>query len=177
MTMREIATAMQRVEAVLVRRPEFGLHDDAPASAYWEGGTRVVSTNANDTRIVTDMPAELGGSGDQITPGWLLRAGLASCAATRIAMAAAVENIELTALQVVASSRSDTRGMLGMADADGNQVQAGPREAHLHVRISARSVSPERLRALVEDSQRCSPVSVALQNEVPLTLFIEVDAA
>ncbi|MCW5621927.1 MAG: OsmC family protein [Burkholderiales bacterium] len=177
MTMREIATAMQRVEAILQRRPEFGMHDDAPASASWEGGTRAVSTHANGTRIVTDMPAELGGSGDQVTPGWLLRAGLAACAVTRIAMAAAVENIELTALQAVASSRSDTRGMIGMSDADGNPVQAAPCEAHLHVRISARGVSPERLRALVEDSQCCSPVSSALQVEVPLTLFVEVDAA
>jgi uncharacterized OsmC-like protein len=60
------------------------------------------------------MPSEVGGSGDQVTPGWLFRAGLASCAATRIAMAAAAEGIELATLEVRASSRSDTRGLLGM---------------------------------------------------------------
>ena len=89
MASQDIAAAMQRVESVLRRRPEVGLHDDAPATARWQSGTRVVSSHANGTQIVTDMPTELGGSGDQVTPGWLLRAGLASCLATRIAMAAA----------------------------------------------------------------------------------------
>ena len=73
-----------------------GMHDDAPATARWRGGTRVVTSHANGIEIPTDMPGELGGSGDRVTPGWLFRAGLASCAATRIAMGAAAEGIELT---------------------------------------------------------------------------------
>lgn len=175
MAAQDIAAAMQRVEAVLRRRPEAGLDDDAPAAARWQSGTRVVSSHANGTQMTTDMPGELGGSGDQVTPGWLLRAGLASCAATRIAMAAANEGIELAALQVVASSRSDARGLLGMAETDGESVSAGPRDVQLLVRICAPQVSSERLRALVEDSHRCSPVSAALQDAVPVALHIEVD--
>jgi uncharacterized OsmC-like protein len=167
---------MRRVEAALRRRPEIGLHDDAPASARWDGGTRVVASHANGTQVLTDMPGELGGSGDQVTPGWLLRAGLASCAATRIAMAAATEGIELRTLEVLARSRSDTRGLLGMADAEGAPVHAGPRDVQLLVRISAPGVSPERLRALVEDSQRCSPVPCALEEAVPVALRVEVEA-
>lgn len=175
MSMQDIAAAMQRVEQVLRRRPEAGLRDDAPATARWESGMRVVASHANGTQISTDMPTQLGGSGDQVTPGWLLRAGLASCAATRIAMAAAAEGIELTALEVQAKSRSDTRGLLGMADAEGAPVYAGPREVQLHVRICAREVAPERLRALVEQAQRCSPVPNALESTVPVALRIEVD--
>ena len=150
MAMLAIAAAMQRVQQVLQRRPGFGLHEDAPAVAHWQGGTRVVSSHANGTQVATDMPAELGGSGEQVTPGWLFRAGLASCAATRIAMGAAAEGIELKALEVLASSRSDTRGMLGMADAAGEPVRARPGEVQLLVRISAQGIAPERLRALVE---------------------------
>ncbi|WP_428422255.1 OsmC family protein [Methylibium sp.] len=174
MTARDIATAWHRVEAVLRRRPEAGLCDDAPATARWDGGTRVVASHANGTQVLTDMPAELGGSGDQVSPGWLLRAGFASCTATRIAMAAAAQGIELQALEVLASSRSDTRGLLGLADADGEPVPAGPSDVQMRVRISAPRVPAQRLRELVEESYRCSPTVCALENAVPVALRVEI---
>lgn len=176
MTMQDLAAAMQRVEKVLQRRPEMGLHEDAPAVARWQSGTRVVSSHANGMEVTSDMPAEVGGSGDQVTPGWLLRAGLAACATTRIAMGAAAEGIELAALEVIASSRSDTRGLLGMADADGAPVCPAPSDVQLLVRISAPGVSSERLRAIVAEGCRCSPVPTALQNAVPMTVRVEVEA-
>jgi len=177
MTIEDIAAAVQRVESVLKRRPTTGIHDDAPATARWQTGLRVVACHANGTQMLTDMPAELGGSGDQVTPGWLLRAGLASCLATCIAMAAAAVGIELTWLEVSASSRSDTRGLFGMMDISGEPVGAGPRDVQLIVRIAAAGVSAERLRTLVEDSNRCSPVSAAVRDAVLVDLRIEVDAA
>jgi uncharacterized OsmC-like protein len=176
MGMQEIAAGMQRVEAVLRRRPEAGVDEDAPASARWQHGTRVVAAHDNGTQVVTDMPVEIGGSGGHVTPGWLLRAALASCAVTRIAMAAAAERIDLTALEVRASSRSDARGLLGMADADGAAVPAGPLDVQLQVRIAAPGVAPERLRALVEHGHRCSPVSDALARALPVSLRIDIDA-
>lgn len=177
MTTQQIAAAMQRVEAFLRRRPEAGLHEDASATARWQSGTRVVSSHVNGTLLSTDMPSELGGSGDKVTPGWLFRAGIASCSATRIAMSAAAEGIELASLEVSASSRSDARGLFGMTDAAGEPVCAGPRDVQLVVRIGAHGVSPERLRSLVENSHRCSPVTSAVENAVPMALHIEVDPA
>jgi uncharacterized OsmC-like protein len=177
MSAQELAASMRRVEAVLLRRPEAGLHADAPATARWAGGTRVISSHTNGTEMATDMPSELGGSGNHVTPGWLFRAGLASCTATRIAMAAAAQGIELETLELVASSRSDTRGMLGMATAEGEPVRAGPSDLELRVRIAARGVLPQHLRALVEDSCRCSPVTCAVQEALPLALHIEVENA
>jgi organic hydroperoxide reductase OsmC/OhrA len=174
MTSQKIAAAMQRVESVLRRRPEVGLHEDAPATARWERGTRVVSSHTNGAQLVTDMPAELGGGGDQVTPGWLFRAGLASCFATRIAMEAAAAAIELAMLEVVASSRSDTRGVFGMAEVSGEPVSPGPRDVQLIVKISAPGVAAERLQSLVEDCNSCSPVSAAVRNAVPVALRIEV---
>ncbi len=174
MTSQKIAAAMQRVESVLRRRPEVGLHEDAPATARWERGTRVVSSHANGAQLVTDMPTELGGSGDQVTPGWLFRAGLASCFATRIAMQAAAAEIELTNLEVVASSRSDTRGVFGMVEVSGEPVGAAPRDVRLFVRISAPGVADERLQSLVEDCNSCSPVSAAVRDALPVALRIEV---
>ena len=176
MSTQEVAAALQRVEAVLQRRPEMGVHDDAPATARWERGTRVVASHANGTQMATDMPTELGGTGDKVTPGWLFRAGFASCAATSIALAAAAKGIELATLEVRASSRSDTRGLLGMADAAGAPVPAGPHDVQLHVRIAADGVEPARLRALVADGYRCSPIPSAVVSAVPVELRIDVGA-
>ncbi len=175
MAAQDLATALQRVHAVLQRRPDTGLRDDAPATARWSGGTRVVASHANGAQVLTDMPAELGGTGDQVTPGWLFRAGFASCAATSIVMAAARESITLQTLELHASSRSDTRGLLGMADESGQPVDAMPFDVQLHVRIAADGVAPQRLHALAEQGIACSPIPRAVQHAAPITLHIEVD--
>ena len=121
------------------------------------------------------MPAELGGTGDQVTPGWLFRAGFASCAATSIVMAAAREGITLQTLELRVSSRSDARGLLGMADESGQPVDAMPSNMQLHVRIAADGVSSERLRALAEQGIACSPIPRAVQHAVPFALHIDID--
>ena len=64
MAAKEIEWAIQRLEDVLRRRPEVGLHD-APASVHWQGGTRVVASHAGGITMTTDKPCELGSSGDQ----------------------------------------------------------------------------------------------------------------
>lgn len=174
MRMDPIAEALQRAATVLERRPDMGLHDDAPATARWEGGTRIVATHASGKSMQTDMPCELGGTGDQVSPGWLFRAGLASCAATCIAMQAAKQGIALDTLEVKATSRSDTRGMLGLADAAGQPVYAGPCDVQLHVRIGAAGASAPQLRALVEDATRCSPIPSAVRSALPVALHVDV---
>ena len=174
MSAQYVADAMHRAEVVLRRRPDMGMHDDSPAVATWRGSTRIVASNDNGIQISTDMPSELGGTGDQVTPGWLLRAGLAACTATRIAMGAAAASIELTTLELRVTSRSDTRGLLGMAEADGTRIGAGPHDIQMHVRIAARGVSEEQLRTLVQESHRCSPVPCAIQEQTPIGLHIEV---
>jgi len=177
MAAQDIAQALQRAETVLQRKPSLGLHDDPPATARWDGDLRVVASHANGTAMTTDMPPELGGGGQRVTPGWLFRAGIASCVTTRIAMAAAAAGIELRALEVVASSRSDARGLFAMTGTDGAPVPAGPRELQLTVRIAAPGVSAERLRAMVEASHQCSPMSYAVQAAVPIVLHVEAGAA
>ena len=175
MTAETISKAVQRVRTVLSRHPEAGIHADAPAIACWGQGVRVVCTHANGTQIATDLPAEIGGTGDQVSPGWLMRAGLASCVATRIAVGAAAEGVVLTRLEVSATSTSDARGLFGMTTDLGEPITAGPRELRLEVRIGASGVPPERLQAIIDESYRCSPVLAALVSAVPVALHIEVD--
>lgn len=177
MSLQDIAKALRRAEAIFKRRPEAATHHDLPATAQWQYGTRVVTHHANGKQVVTDLPSELGGTGDQVTPGWLFRAGLAACAATSINMAAALQGIALTALLVEAKSKTDSRGLLGMRDPDGTQCYVGPLDMQLHVQISAFGISPERLRALVEQGVRNSPIPSAVSQATPIALHINVEAA
>jgi organic hydroperoxide reductase OsmC/OhrA len=50
--------------------------------------------------VITDMSKTVGGGATAPTPGWLLRAALASCDATAVAMEAARDGVELTDLTV-----------------------------------------------------------------------------
>ena len=172
----DIDVALERVRKVFQRRPDQGLHDDAPATSRWAGGLRVIASHANGVQIATDMPSELGGSGDRITPGWMLRAGFASCTATCVAMAAAEQGIELDALEVQVKSRTDARGMLGMPEVGDKAVPAGPQDMQVIVKIAARGAAPQRLRALVEQSYQRSPMACALQDATPVALHIEIEA-
>jgi len=177
MAARDIAAALERVESVFQRRPETALHEDPPGIVQWQGGLRAVAIHANGKQVQTDMPEELGGTGDQVSPGWLVRAGVASCATTCIAMTAAREGIVLTSLEVKTSSRSDSRGMLGIPGADGNAVYGGPLAMDIQVRICAPDVSPERLRALVERAHANAPMSAALRTAVPMALHVDIEGA
>jgi uncharacterized OsmC-like protein len=173
MSLTDIATALQRVERAFTRRPDAGMHDDVPATAHWQGGARFIASHPDGHQVSTDMPPDIGGTGSAVTPGWLFRAGLASCAATSITMAVAAAGIALELLEVRASSRSDTRGLLGMPGADGTPVAAGPHDVQLHVRIVARGIEPARLRALVQEAVGRSPVPSVLPNPMPMALHID----
>ena len=176
MGMEQIAAAMERVASVLRRRPQAGVSEDSAATARWDGNLRASVQSDTGYLVATDMPVELGGEASAVTAGWLLRAGLASCAVTRIAMAAAAEGIELQTLEARATSRSDARGMLAIPEPDGRPVPAGPLAIELHVRIGAPGVPAGRLRALVASTTSCSPVTYAVERPVPVALYVDVAA-
>jgi len=169
-----VADALKRAQAVFARRPHAAVHDDAPATARWTGGTACITTHANGTALATDMPPEMGGEGAAVTPGFLFRAGVAACTATRIAMGAALAGIALDRLEVVARSRSDSRGLLGMRDEAGAKIGAGPLSVALDVTLAASGVTAERLRALVEDACAHSPTTCAVRGENEIALAIDV---
>lgn len=161
--MEQVAASLERVVSALRRKPHAGLHEDTPATVRWAGGLRTVARTAAGAEVVTDMPVAIGGDDSAPTPGWLLRTALASCAVTRIAMEAASRGIALHTLQAHATSRSDLRGLVGVAEADGRRVPAGPLAMDLHVRIGAPDVDAGLLRALVESTAGFSPVTAALE--------------
>jgi uncharacterized OsmC-like protein len=175
MSEERIAAALARLESVLRARPTFGDYEETPAIARWQDGLKLsVRHPKKALKVLTDLPAEVGGDGEGITPGWLMRAGAAACAASSILLSAAAEGIELESLEVTAGARSDARGLLGMTDENGAPVSAAYTVVRLLVRISAPGMPRERLQALVERANQRSPVSCALAQAVPLELRIEL---
>ena len=168
-----VATAMRRAMKVFERMPSHGLHEDATATIVWQGGTRMTACHASGASVDTDMPVELGGSGDCVSPGWLFRSGIGSCAATVIYMTAALEGIDIDDLEVQVGSASDTRGVLGMVDADGTRVRPGAAELQMHIRIGARGVPAARLRALVDEALRRSSIQDVMVSHPPVVVQVQ----
>ncbi|VWX63796.1 Osmotically inducible protein OsmC [Burkholderiales bacterium 8X] len=177
MAIDDVAAALQRVRSVLERRPESGIHDDSAATASWAGGTRVFASHPGGARYATDMPAEFGGSGEHVTPGWFFRAGLASCTATSIAFVAAGEGVQLDLMEVKVASRSDSRGLLGLADAGGSPVEPGPVSIGMQVRIAAAGVPAAELQRIAREGFGRSPVPGALKGARPIEFSVEVVTA
>jgi len=169
-----ISAALARLEVALRRHPGFGVSEESPAVARWQGGTKFTTRSpGGGQELVTDMPAQMGGDGGGVTPGWPLRAGLAACVGTLIVFKAAAEGIELDSLELTVGGRSDLRGLFAMPDDQGVTVSAAPTEVRLEVRIAARGVARDRLLALVEQANLCSPVSGALRHALPVKLSVE----
>lgn len=153
----------------LSAHPEEVRYTDSPATAVIDGLSSTVK-GANGESLVTDMPEGVGGGDSAPSPGWLLRAAIASCDATLIAMRAAQEGIELSTLEVTVDSESDDRGILGMDES----VPAGPLSVRVHVRIAAEGVSSDELRSVVAWADRHCPVSDAVQRAVPASVEVQV---
>jgi uncharacterized OsmC-like protein len=164
----EIGESIARARSALASKPDACPAPDRPASAVVEDGLRCRVEGPDGWALVTDMPAAVGGAASAPTPGWLIRAAWASCAATATAMRAAELGISLTRLEVTAESESDMRGLLAVGDG----VPPGPESARIRVRIAAHATDEQRLREVVEWADRHSPVGDALRRAVPIELEV-----
>jgi len=165
----DIRQSIEQATGFLSEHPEKARYIDRPATAVVDG-LRAQVTGQHGESLVSDMPRSVGGGGSAPTPGWLLRATMASCDAIVIAMRAAQEGIQLTTLEVTVTSESDDRGFLGMDDS----LPAGPFTAQIQVKIAADGVPPEKLHDIVDWADRHSPVSDAVKRAVPTTVVVEV---
>lgn len=164
MSSSHIRTSMETLASHFAMHPQDAASRDKPAVATLESGLRCKATGPKGELLVTDMPKAIGGDGTAPTPGWFLRAALANCDATVIAMRAAQLGIALTQLEVTVSSESDNRGLLGQADS----VPPGPLGVHVTVRIAAEGVSEPALLDLVRWAEKHSPVGDAFRRAIPI---------
>ncbi|HJU82098.1 MAG TPA: OsmC family protein [Acidimicrobiia bacterium] len=169
MTTESIRLSIDQAIGFLSEHPEKARYVDRPAIAV-VNGLRAEVTGEHGEKLVSDMPRSVGGGGSAPTPGWFLRAAMASCDATVIAMRAAREGIELSMLQVTVTTESDDRGFLGM---DGS-LPAGPLNARIEVKIAAEGVPAEKLREIVERADHYSPVTDAVRRAVTTAVVVDV---
>src|ERR671931_2116332 len=167
--MDSIRSAIERASGHLAEHPEAARATDSAATAVREDGLRF-RVDGPWASLTTDMAESVGGGASAPTPGWLLRAALAACDATTVAMEAARDGIELTDLEVSVESESDFRGVLGVDPS----VQAGPLSVRVGIRLAATDASEEQLRAIVERAESRSPVRDALVREVPMTTELAI---
>ena len=170
MSIDRIKESLHQVAQHFAAHPQDARSQDKPATAVLESGLRCRAEGPNGAALVSDMPAAVGGTGSAPSPGWLLRAALANCDATLIAMRAAQLGIVLTGLEVTVGSESDDRGLLGVSDS----VPPGPLSVSVDVRIAAEGASAEQLQELVRWAEKHSPVSDAVRRAVPVSTQITV---
>ncbi len=169
MTVSEISKAIETMTKVFSEQPEKA-YTSGSATATLESGLRVKVSGAHETVVYTDMPSALGGKSSAAKPGWLLRASLASCNATVIAMRAAQLGVELTKLEVTVSSAADARGLLGCDE----NVSAKLEDWQCHVSIGAGAASPELLQEIVAWASAHSPVACTICDAATTETVIEI---
>jgi uncharacterized OsmC-like protein len=163
-----IATAIARVRVHLRSHAEDARSIGSEARARVIDGLHVEVAGLGGYLVTTDMPEVIGGTGSAPSPGWFMRAGLAACEATVIAMMAAEEGIVLTDLEVAVTSESDDRGLLGL-----DAVVPGPRSVNVRIRVAS-DAPASRLRKVIERAEARSPVGDGIRRQIPVDVEIEV---
>jgi uncharacterized OsmC-like protein len=168
--MSTVSEAIAKLSKTFTDQPEKARTKNAAATALLQDGLQFLVTGPAGEKILTDMPAPMGGAASGPNPGWLLRAALASCNATVIAMRAARLGVKLETLEVTVDSDSDNRGILGLDD----RVTAGLLSLRTKVRIGAKDAAPAQLRELVAWAEAHSPVGCTIRQTPSATTEVEV---
>ena len=172
MAVETIRTKLDSLKTDFTEQPEKAVEADSFAEATLTGGLATTVTGPSGQRVESDMPEGLGGGAAAPAPGWYLRAGIASCTATAIALRAAELSVELDRLSVRVDSRSDHRGFVGL-DAE---VPAGPLEATMTVAIAGSAAEAE-LREIAAWGIAHSPMGDALTRAIPMEVVVETGEA
>jgi len=162
--MEAIRSAIETASGKLSEHPEMAVATDAAATATREEGLRF-RIDGPQGALTSDMAKSVGGGASAPTPGWLLRASLAACDATLVAMEAARDGIELSDLTVAVESDSDFRGVLGVNGGS----HPGPLAIRVRIELASTDATEEQLREIVRRAEQRSPVRDALEREVSMT--------
>jgi len=170
MSTADIRASLELASNALAEHPEKARTRTNPLTARLVEGLKCEVKGPNAEMIHTDMPTSIGGGASAPNPVWYLRAAVASCTATVIAMRAAKLGMTLTTLEVSVDSEVDQRGLLGLDD----RVPAGVSTLRTHVRIGANGVDADALRALVAWGDAHSPVACTVRGAPLYSIDAEI---
>jgi uncharacterized OsmC-like protein len=166
-----IRAAMDNVASAIAANPEKARVKNSPATANLRDGLAFSVTGPKGEAAQTDMPEAIGGGGGVPQPGWLMRASLAACTGTVIAMRAAKLGIALDKLSVTVESQGDNRGLLGLDDS----VSAALIGLRTVVNIRAADATRDQLDALIRWGDAHSPVACTLRNALAAEIELVVE--
>lgn len=165
MTAQDIRKAIEQVEKQL--QSQTGSKPDTSATAVMENGLRCCVQAPDGKFVHTDMPKTVGGTATSSSPGWLMRAAIASCDATLLTMRAARVGIELDSITVTVDAMSDGRGLF--LD---EGIAPGSSEIRVLFDVRAKNATREVIQELVDWVTAHAPVG----NDVsqPVNIFYEL---
>lgn len=164
-----VREALEKAERVFTAKPELAAVQASPATARLLDGLRCDITGPDGEHAIADLKKALGGSDSAPSPGWYLRAAMASCTAINIAMRAARLGIVLRDLEVSVTARLDYRGLFGLA-----AMSCALSDLRMQVKIGADGVSAQQLHELVEWSDARSPVGCTVREGPQIDLKIDI---
>jgi uncharacterized OsmC-like protein len=165
-----IRLAIESLKERFIKYPEKAVGPDSPASARLVDDLSVTVEGPSGYSVTSAMPKGLGGTGEAPTPGWFMRAGIASCTVTAIAMRAAELSVPIQRVEVTVESLSNNAGGLGFRD----DIPVGPLEATMRVTVGSDAAPKEALEEIVHWAVEHSPVADALIRPIPLAVDVTV---
>ncbi|MGH2429265.1 MAG: OsmC family protein [Candidatus Limnocylindria bacterium] len=163
-----IRTALEGATKYLTENPDEARYTDSAARATIEGGLRCRVAGPAGELLETDMPGAVGGAGSAPSPGWFLRAAVASCAASLAVMRAAQLGVDNFRCAVEVDSESDDRGILGI-DAS---VPGGPLSMRVAFDITATDARRDQLEEIAQWAVEHCPVSDAVRRAIPVSVEV-----
>ncbi|WP_210506883.1 OsmC family protein [Naasia sp. SYSU D00057] len=167
MDQQDIKAGVERAREYLHNLPALARYHDTPARATIERDLLVRVSGPGG--IPKDMVAGIGDSASVPSPGWYLRAALASSVAMFIAMRSAEMELSLEGLEVLVEAESDDRGALGMSP----EIPAGPLEMTIIVRYASSNRDDAATREVIDWAIMHSTVRDAIAREVPMSVAVE----
>ncbi len=163
-----IRAAIEGATAYLTEHPDEARYTDSLATARLLDGLRVRVEGPNGEVLETDMPGAVGDAGSSSTPGWFLRAAVASCVASLATMRAAQLDLTGFSCEVEVDSESDDRGILGLD----SSVPGGPFSMRVALRMAADGAGLDLLEGLAAWAVEHCPVYDAVRRAVPLRVEV-----
>jgi uncharacterized OsmC-like protein len=162
-----IKAGVERAREYLRNLPALARYHDTPARATIERNLLVRVSGPDG--MPEEMLAGIGDHASVPSPGWYLRAALASSVAMFVAMRAAEKEVGIEGLEVVVEAESDDRGALGMSP----EIPAGPLEMTIIVRYATCDRDEATAREIIDWAVMHSTVRDAIAREVPLSVAVE----
>lgn len=162
----EIRAKQERVIDVFAKRPQAGL-STTPARAVVGDGLRCEYVEG-DNSVVADMPEIMGGEASGPSPGFYARAGLCTCVAIGIKMAAVRGGLDVREVAVDVEVDFDDGAMFGLGDRT-----AAPLDTRISISIDTDAPLAE-VQAMVDTTLEADPWFLALRDAQSVTTELQV---